>query len=144
MLLAPWKLRAVIDAEKIQGSERAGNFGAGDLLGRRRWADLRRFCRRSAGVVSGNSGNVRGHARGRSGTPRSADRHVPAAVWRAHSADPSRERKGLFAAKPHVAGAAAGRERGAKASGSDGDGGPALLPKSRSAYRRRVDPRIAE
>src|SRR5258708_38845441 len=116
MLLAHWRLRVAIDAEKIQGPERAGNFGAGDLLGRRRWADLRRFCRRSAGIVSGNGGNVRGHARGRSGTPRSADRHVSAAVWRAHPADPSRERKGVFAAKPDVAGTAAWRDRGAKQS----------------------------
>ena len=68
-----------------------------------------------ARVLSGHSADVRRNARGRGGASRPADRDVPAAIWRSHSADPPRKREGIFAAQADVADAAAGRERGAEA-----------------------------
>src|SRR6267378_412177 len=137
-------VRAATDVEEIQGFDRAGDSGAGDFVGGRGWADLRRICGCVERVVSGHGGYVRGDARGRSRTPGPAAGAVPTAVWRTNSADPARKRERVFAAESNVAGAAAGSERGAAPGGSDGDGGAALLSEGYSENYGRVDARIAE
>src|SRR6267154_1000896 len=106
-------VRAATDVEEIQGFDRAGNPGAGDFVGGRGWADLRRICGCVERVVSGYGGYVRGDAGGRSRTPGPAAGDVPTAVWRTNSVDSAGKRERVLAAESNVAGAAAGSERGA-------------------------------
>src|SRR5579859_1588259 len=144
MLRVPKCARMARDAEKIQGFERAGNTGAGDFVGGRGRTCLWGICGCAAGIVPGDGADVRGHARGGGGASGSADRNVPAEIWRAHPADPAGERERVSATESDLAGAAAGRERGQKASGSDGDGGAALLPEGDHAHDGRIDPGTSE
>src|SRR5258705_3898658 len=100
-------MRAATDVEEIQGFDRAGNSGAGDFVGGRGWADLRRICGCVERVVSGYGGYVRGDAGGRSRTPGPAAGDVPTAVWRTNSADPAGKSGKGFSAGSHVARVAA-------------------------------------
>src|SRR6267154_2268168 len=137
-------VRAATDAEEIQGFDGAGDPGAGDFVGGRGWADLRRICGCVERVVSGYGGYVRGNARGRSGSSGPAAGDVPAAIWRTNSADPAGKRERVFAAESNVVGAPAGSECGATAGGSDGNGGAALLSEGYRANHGRFNARIAE
>src|ERR1700689_261423 len=120
--------REGFDVEKIRGFDGEGNSGAGDFLGRRGWADLRRIRGCPARVVSSDGDDVGGNARGRSRASRPSAGDVPPTLWRAHTPDPARKCERVSDAAADLAGAAFGRERGQEAGRSDGTGGATLLP----------------
>src|SRR5450631_1096154 len=107
--------RKGLDVKKVQGFDGERDFGAGHFLGRRGRADLRGVRGRAARVVSGYGDDVRGDAPGRSRASGPAAGDVQAALWRSYSVDPAGECERVFGATAELAGAAAGRQRGAAA-----------------------------
>src|SRR5215468_9155751 len=116
------------NAETVQGFDGERDSGAGHPERGRGWADFWGICGCAAGELSGNRRHVRGDAERGSRAPRPVVRTVQATVRAAHSADPTRKRKGISAAQAAVAGAAAGGERSAETCADDGNGGGAFLP----------------
>src|SRR5882724_8405571 len=140
----PRKGEAKHDAEKIQGSDGKRDSGDRHRGGRRRRADLRGVRGCAARRISFDGADVRGDARRRGGAPRPSIRDVPATIRGAHSADPAGKRERVLAEETGVARAAAGGERGAEASGINGDGGGAVLRASREQDGGRFHAGIAE